>query len=65
MILHLHPLFRAGAWVLIIAGVWYLYLGFGAPRDGVATARIALVVVGVAAIAVGTALLRWIGRARD
>ena len=61
MILRFHPLFRAGAWVLIVAGICYLYLG--ARAGGMAAVRPSLVIVGVAAIAVGTALLRWFRRA--
>jgi hypothetical protein len=56
MMLHFHPLFRAGAWILILAGFWYLYLG--AREAAAAAVQPAYVVVGVAAIAVGTALLR-------
>ena len=63
MMLHLHPLFRAGAWILILAGFWYLYLG--AREAAAAAVQPAYVVVGVAAIAVGTALLRWIRRSSD
>jgi hypothetical protein len=61
--LHFHPVFRAGAWILIVAGFWYLYLG--AREATVAAVRPAYAVVGVAAIVVGTALLRWIRRSGD
>jgi hypothetical protein len=49
-------LFRAGAWVLVAAGVWYLYLGARGARDGSA-AWPHLAAMGVAALAVGTSLL--------
>ena len=52
-------LFRIGAWVLVAAGVCYLYLGARSAIGG-APAWVPLVVVGVAAMAVGTSLLRWI-----
>lgn len=64
MIFRFNPLFRVGAWALIVAGLWYLYLGTRGMRDG-STAWPSLVMVGVAAVAVGTSLLRWFRRADD
>lgn len=60
MTLQFSRLFRIGAWVLVAAGVCYLYLGARSAIGGV-TAWVPLVVIGVAAVAVGTSLLRWIG----
>jgi hypothetical protein len=56
------PLFRAGAWFLVAAGVWYLYLGARSARDGSAVWR-PLAIMGVAVLAVGTSLLIWFRRA--
>ena len=53
-------LFRIGAWALVAAGVCYLYLGARSAIGGT-TAWVPLVVIGVAAVVVGTSLLRWIG----
>jgi uncharacterized membrane protein YhhN len=57
-------MFRVGAWLLVAAGIWYLYLGARGARDG-STVWPPLVIVGVAALAVGTSLLRWLQRADD
>jgi len=57
-------MFRVGAWLLVAAGIWYLYLGARGARDGSAVWP-PLVIVGVAAVAVGTSLLRWLQRADD
>ncbi len=56
--------FRFGAWLLVAAGVWYLYLGARGALDG-STVWAPLAIVGVAAVAVGTSLLRWLQRAKD
>ena len=48
----------------IAAGIWYLYLGARGALDG-STVWAPLVIVGVAAVAVGTSLLRWFRRADD
>ncbi len=54
-------LFRGGAWVLVGAGISYLYLGARGAIDG-STVWAPLAVLGVAAVAVGIALLRWFQR---
>jgi hypothetical protein len=64
MMLRFHRPFRLGAWLLIAAGVWYLYLGARGAHDG-STVWVPLAIVGVAAIAVGSSLLRWFRRAGD
>jgi hypothetical protein len=56
--------FRIGAWVLVAAGICYLYLGGRRALAG-EIGWTPLVVVGVAAVAVGTSLLRWFRRADD
>ncbi|HET8624567.1 MAG TPA: hypothetical protein VFM14_13470 [Gemmatimonadales bacterium] len=55
------PLFRAGAWVLVAAGAWYLWLAARSARDGTIVWR-PLAIMGVAALAVGTSLLIWFHR---
>jgi uncharacterized membrane protein len=64
MIMRFDPLFRVGAWVLVAAGICYLYLA-GRRALGGSAGWVPLVVVGVAAVAVGTSLLRWFRRADD
>jgi hypothetical protein len=61
---HFNRLFRVAAWLLVVGGIWYLYLGARGALDG-SRPWMPLVVVGVAALAVGTSLLRWFLRARD
>lgn len=59
-----NSLFRVGAWVLVVAGICYLYLG---ARGALGGSRVwaPLAIVGVAAVAVGTSLLRWFRRTGD
>jgi hypothetical protein len=57
-------LFRIVAWLLLAAGVCYLYLGARRALVG-DTLWAPFVIVGVAAVAVGTSLLRWFQRADD
>ncbi|MGH7517314.1 MAG: hypothetical protein ACREOC_07575 [Gemmatimonadales bacterium] len=64
MIFRFNRLFRISAWLLIAAGAWYLYLGARGALDG-SMVWAPLTVVGVAAVAVGTSLLRWLQRADD
>ncbi|MGH7628919.1 MAG: hypothetical protein ACREOF_05940 [Gemmatimonadales bacterium] len=64
MIFHFNRLFRFAAWLLVAAGIWYLYLGARGALDG-STVWVPLAIVGVAAVAVGTSLLRWLQRADE
>ncbi len=64
MIFRFNRLFRLAAWLLVAAGIWYLYLGARGALDG-STVWAPLAIVGVAAVAVGTSLLRWFQRADD
>ncbi|HEU5169257.1 MAG TPA: hypothetical protein VFU46_01895 [Gemmatimonadales bacterium] len=62
MLFRFGPAFRAGGWILTAAGFWYVLLAVRNLRDGMPVSW-PLLVLGVAAIVVGTALLRWIRRA--
>jgi hypothetical protein len=64
MTFRFNRLFRIGAWLLVAAGIGYLYVGVRRVLMG-ATPWAPLVIVGVAAVAVGTSLLRWFQRADD
>lgn len=53
--------FRAVGWLFCVGGLVYLYLGGRGLMDGSAVSR-PMLILGLIAIVVGTALLRWARR---
>jgi xanthosine utilization system XapX-like protein len=63
MVFHFGRAFLVLGWILTIAGVVYVLVGLR-HMAGVTGASPALLLIGLVAVVVGSAIIRWVRRAR-
>ena len=63
MLFHFGRAFLVLGWILTIAGVAYVVMGLR-HTAGVAGASPALLLIGLAAVVVGSSIVRWVRRAK-